>query len=283
MKAVAPPAAKPLSLRGLAKRYASADGRIVEALLPIDLDIAPGEFLVVVGPSGCGKSTLLNILAGLTPPSAGEARVGEVLVEGPDIDRGMVFQDYALFPWLSVVGNVEFGLERQGVPRRTRREIAMRYLEIVGLADFAGKRPRELSGGMKQRVAIARTFATEPSIVFMDEPFGALDALSRRHLQHELLRIWQQHRKTVVFITHSVVEAIYLGDRIVLMTARPGRIKTVIPIGLPHPRDPTSDEFSAIERRIYADLDEELTKSFRMEVTEQSSMVGTRYSQSDRR
>ena len=283
MKAVAPPAAKPLSLRGLAKRYASADGRIVEALLPIDLDIAPGEFLVVVGPSGCGKSTLLNILAGLTPPSAGEAWVGDVLVEGPDIDRGMVFQDYALFPWLSVIGNVEFGLERQGVPRRARREIAMRYLEIVGLADFAGKRPRELSGGMKQRVAIARTFATEPSIVFMDEPFGALDALSRRHLQHELLRIWQQHRKTVVFITHSVVEAIYLGDRIVLMTARPGRIKTVIPIGLPHPRDPTSDEFSAIERRIYADLDEELAKSFRMEVTEQSSIVGTRYSQSERR
>jgi ABC-type nitrate/sulfonate/bicarbonate transport system ATPase subunit len=257
--------AKPLSLRGLAKRYATADGRTIEALSPIDLDIASGEFLVVVGPSGCGKSTLLNILAGLVPASAGEAWVGDALVAGPDIDRGMVFQDYALFPWLNVIGNVEFGLERKGVSRRERRDIAIRYLEMVGLADFAGKRPRELSGGMKQRVAIARTYATEPSIIFMDEPFGALDALTRRHLQHELLRIWQQHRKTVVFITHSVVEAIYLADRIVLMTAQPGRIKTVIPIKLPHPRDPISDEFRVIERQVYADLDEELAKSFRME------------------
>ena len=187
------------------------------------------------------------------------------MVQGPDIDRGMVFQDYALFPWLDVLGNVEFGLERKGLPRRRRREVAMRYLNMVGLADFADKRPRELSGGMKQRVAIARAFATEPSIIFMDEPFGALDALTRRHLQHELLRIWQEHRKTVVFITHSVVEAIYLADRVVLMTARPGRIKTELPIDLPHPRDPTSDPFRTLERRIYADLDEELAKSFRME------------------
>ena len=210
MNLAAPIYAKPLSMRGLAKHYATADGRVIEALMPIDLDISPGEFLVIVGPSGCGKSTLLNILAGLTQPSAGEARVGETQVTGPDIDRGMVFQDYALFPWLDVIGNVEFGLERKGVPRRERRAAAMRYLDMVGLADFADKRPRELSGGMKQRVAIARTFATEPSIIFMDEPFGALDALTRRHLQHQLLRIWQQHRKTVVFITHSVVEAIYL-------------------------------------------------------------------------
>ena len=260
-----PNAAKPLSLRGLAKRYATADGRTIEALLPVDLEISPGEFLVVVGPSGCGKSTLLNILAGLTPPSVGEAWVGDIQVEGPDIDRGMVFQDYALFPWLDVIGNVEFGLERKRIPRHERRDIAMRYLEMVGLADFAKKRPRELSGGMKQRVAIARAFATEPSIIFMDEPFGALDALTRSHLQRQLLRIWQQHRKTVVFITHSVVEAIYLADRIVLMTARPGRIKTVLEVELAHPRDPTSDEFRSIERRVYAELDEELAKSFRME------------------
>jgi ABC-type nitrate/sulfonate/bicarbonate transport system ATPase subunit len=266
-----PNTAKPLSLRGLAKRYATADGRTIEALLPVDLEITPGEFLVVVGPSGCGKSTLLNILAGLTAPSAGEAWVGDIRVEGPDIDRGMVFQDYALFPWLDVIGNVEFGLERKRIPRRERRGIAMRYLEMVGLTDFAEKRPRELSGGMKQRVAIARTFATEPSIIFMDEPFGALDALTRRHLQHQLLRIWQQHRKTVVFITHSVVEAIYLADRVVLMTARPGRIKTVLKIELPHPRDPTSDEFRSIERRVYADLDEELVKSFRMENSDTGS------------
>jgi len=265
MNAATPDAAKSLSLRGLAKSYATADGRTIEALLPIDLDIAPGEFLTVVGPSGCGKSTMLNILAGLVSPSSGDARVGGALVTGPDIDRGMVFQDYALFPWLDLVGNIEFGLERKGVPRRERRKIAMRYLEMVGLADFANKRPRELSGGMKQRVAIARAFATEPSIIFMDEPFGALDALTRRHMQYELLRIWQQHRKTVVFITHSVVEAIYLADRIVLMTARPGRIKAELPIELSHPRDPTSDEFRVIERRVYAELDEELAKSFSME------------------
>ena len=260
-----PGTAKTLSLRGLAKSFVTADGRTIEALQPIDLDIASGEFLIVIGPSGCGKSTLLNILAGLTSPSAGEARVGEILVRGPDIDRGMVFQDYALFPWLDVIGNVEFGLERKRVPRRERRDIAMRYLAMVGLADFAEKRPRELSGGMKQRVAIARTYATDPSIIFMDEPFGALDALTRRHLQHELLGIWQQHRKTIVFITHSVVEAIYLADRIVVMTARPGRIKAVIPIELAHPRDPTSGEFRTIERQVYAELDEELVKCFRTE------------------
>lgn len=138
---------------------------------------------------------MLNILAGLTQPSTGEALVGDIPVQGPDIDRGMVFQDYALFPWLDVVGNVEFGLERKGIPRRQRREVALRYLDMVGLSDFADKRPRELSGGMKQRVAIARVFATEPSIIFMDEPFGALDALTRRHLQHELLRIWQSTAK----------------------------------------------------------------------------------------
>ncbi len=265
MTLAAPGTAKPLSLRRLAKQYETADGRVIEALLPVDLDISSGEFLVIVGPSGCGKSTLLNILAGLTAPSAGETRVGDALVRGPDIDRGMVFQDYALFPWLDVIGNVEFGLERKGMPRRERRQTAMRYLEMVGLAEFANKRPRELSGGMKQRVAIARTFATEPSIIFMDEPFGALDALTRRHLQHELLRIWQQHRKTVVFITHSVVEAIYLADRIVLMTARPGRIKSAFTVNLAHPRDPTSEEFRSIEQQIYTDLDEELAKSFRME------------------
>jgi ABC-type nitrate/sulfonate/bicarbonate transport system ATPase subunit len=265
MSAVEADTGKPLFMRGLAKNYVGADGQTIEALLPIDLDIAPGEFVVVVGPSGCGKSTMLNILAGLVAPSAGQARVGDTIVRGPDIDRGMVFQDYALFPWLSVIGNVEFGLERKGVPRKNRREIATRYLEMVGLADFAEKRPRELSGGMKQRVAIARTFATEPSIIFMDEPFGALDALTRRHLQHELLRIWQLHRKTVVFITHSVVEAIYLADRVVLMTARPGRIKSMFRINLAHPRDPIADDFRAIERRVYADLDEELVKSFRMD------------------
>jgi NitT/TauT family transport system ATP-binding protein len=228
MSAASPPTAKPLSLRGLAKHYATADGRVVEALLPIDLDIASGEFLVVVGPSGCGKSTMLNILAGLTPPSAGEARVGAAIVHGPDIDRGMVFQDYALFPWLDVISNVEFGLERKGIARRERRKVAMRYLEMVGLADFADKRPRELSGGMKQRVAIARAFATEPSIIFMDEPFGALDAQTREQLQEDFLQIWSRTGATVIFVTHSIDEALFLSDRIFVFATAPGRISTIV-------------------------------------------------------
>jgi ABC-type nitrate/sulfonate/bicarbonate transport system ATPase subunit len=258
-------AAKPLSLRGLAKTYESETGEPVEALAPIDLDIAAGEFLVIVGPSGCGKSTLLNMLAGVGTPSAGEAHVGGVRITGPDIDRGMVFQSYALFPWLSVVGNVEFGLERKGVPRSERRGIAMEYLRLVGLQDFADRAIHELSGGMKQRTAIARAFAPEPSIIFMDEPFGALDALTRRFLQRQLLRIWQQHKKTIVFITHSVPEAITLADRIVVMTARPGRVRRISTVDLPHPRDSTHERFREHERLLYADLDEELVKSFAAE------------------
>jgi ABC-type nitrate/sulfonate/bicarbonate transport system ATPase subunit len=258
-------ASKPLSLRAISKTYASRTGAPVEALKPIDLEIAAGEFVVLVGPSGCGKSTLLNMLAGFGEPSGGEALVGSATIRGPDIDRGMVFQSYALFPWLTVVGNVEFGLERKAVPRRERREIALEYLTMVGLRDFADRGINELSGGMKQRLAIARAFATEPSIIFMDEPFGALDALTRRFLQKQLLRIWQEHRKTVVFVTHSVPEAITLADRIAVMTARPGRIKTIITVDLAHPRDSTSDRFRDYERILYAELDEELEKTLAAE------------------
>lgn len=258
-------AGKPIQIKSLAKTYESRSGEPVEALKPFELEIAAGEFVVIVGPSGCGKSTLLYMLAGFSEPTAGAVCVGEQPITGPDIDRGMVFQSYALFPWLSVLGNVEFGLERKRVPRAERRGIAMKYLQTVGLQDFADKHVSELSGGMKQRVAIARAFATEPSIIFMDEPFGALDALTRRFLQKELLRIWQKHKKTVVFITHSVPEAVFLADRIVVMTARPGRIKSLIKVDLPHPRDTTSDGFRDVERLIYADLDEELAKTFDME------------------
>jgi ABC-type nitrate/sulfonate/bicarbonate transport system ATPase subunit len=258
-------ASKPLSVRGIAKTYQSRTGAPVEALKPIDLEIAAGEFVVILGPSGCGKSTLLNVLAGFGEPSSGEAWVGERRITGPDIDRGMVFQSYALFPWLSVIGNVEFGLERKGMAKRERRESALEYLRMVGLQDFADRGINELSGGMKQRVAIARAFAPEPSIIFMDEPFGALDALTRRFLQGQLLRIWQEHRKTVVFITHSVPEAIMLADRIMVMTARPGRIRKITAIDLPHPRESTSERFRERERELYADLDEELAKSFDVE------------------
>jgi ABC-type nitrate/sulfonate/bicarbonate transport system ATPase subunit len=258
-------ASKPLSVRGIAKTYQSKTGEPVEALRPIDLEIAAGEFLVIVGPSGCGKSTLLNMLAGFGEPSSGEARVGDVKIAGPDIDRGMVFQSYALFPWLSVIGNVEFGLQRKGMPKPERRQTAMEYLRMVGLQDFADRGINELSGGMKQRVAIARAFAPQPSIIFMDEPFGALDALTRRFLQRQLLRIWQQHKKTAVFVTHSVPEAITLADRIVVMTARPGRIRKITAVDLPHPRESTSERFRDYERELYGDLDEELVKSFAVE------------------
>ncbi len=256
------PAGKPISIDGVAKTYTSRSGAAVEALKPLSLSIPAGEFLVIVGPSGCGKSTLLYMLAGFSAPTAGRILVEGDAISGPDIDRGMVFQSYALFPWLSVIGNVEFGLERKGIARGERRRIAMEYLQLVGLQEFADKQVNELSGGMKQRVALVRAFATNPSVIFMDEPFGALDALTRRFLQKELLRIWQEHRKTIVFITHSVPEAVALGDRVVVMTARPGRIKCVIPIDLPHPRDPTADDFRDIERRIFGELDEELAKTF---------------------
>jgi ABC-type nitrate/sulfonate/bicarbonate transport system ATPase subunit len=245
----------------LAKTFTTEAGETVEALTPVTLDVAAGEFVSVVGPSGCGKTTLLNILAGLIEPTTGEARVSGELIAGPDIDRGMVFQSYALFPWRTVMGNVEFGLERKGLGRRERRAIALDYLESVGLQEFATKQIHELSGGMKQRVAIARAFAPDPSTILMDEPFGALDALTRRALQRQLLAIWQEHKKTIVFVTHSVTEAILLSDRIVVMTARPGAIKSTVPVGLAHPRDPTSAEFRSIEGVIFADLDAELAKS----------------------
>jgi ABC-type nitrate/sulfonate/bicarbonate transport system ATPase subunit len=240
----------------------SSDRGEVRALQPTDLHIMPGQFVAIVGPSGCGKSTLLNILAGFLTPSAGTAKIGGEPVTGPDIDHGVVFQDYALFPWRSVIDNVAFGLEQMGVARSRRYEIAENYLSVVGLKEFARRRPSELSGGMKQRVAIARAFATDPSVILMDEPFGALDALTRRFLQQQLLHIWQEHRKTILFITHSVQEAVYLADRIIVMTARPGTIKSDHEIFLPRPRDYTSDAFRDMEKVIFADLDAELEKSF---------------------
>lgn len=257
--------AKPVQITDLEMTFTSREGEAVRALEPVSLDIAPGEFVALVGPSGCGKSTILNILAGFLTPTGGNALVGGEPITRPDIDHGMVFQDYALFPWLSVIDNVAFGLERKGMAKADRLKQAQEYLELVGLGEFAQKRPSELSGGMKQRVAIARVFATDPSIIFMDEPFGALDALTRRYLQHQLLEIWQAHKKTIMFVTHSVQEAIYLANRIVVMTARPGRIKTDQAIDLDYPRDFTDAKFRSYEKLIYDQLDEELAKTFDFE------------------
>jgi NitT/TauT family transport system ATP-binding protein len=200
------------------------------ALDQIDLSVASGEFLVIVGPSGCGKSTLLDLLGGLTMPSGGKILIDGQLVVGPALDRGLVFQQYALFPWRTAIKNVEFGLEAKGVARRERTERANHFLDMVGLAGFAARYPHELSGGMKQRVAIARSLAYDPGVLLMDEPFAALDAQTRETLQTELLRIWDASGKTIIFITHGIDEAVYLGQRVAVMTSRPGRIKRIVDV-----------------------------------------------------
>jgi NitT/TauT family transport system ATP-binding protein len=202
------------------------------ALSEIDLSIGAGEFVALVGPSGCGKSTLLDLLGGLVKPTSGRILIDGTDVIGPGLDRGIVFQQYALLPWRSAQGNVEFGLEAKRVPRRERAQQARYYLDLVGLSGFETRYPHELSGGMKQRVAIARSLAFDPEVLLMDEPFAALDAQTRESLQDELLRIWRQTGKTVVFITHGIDEAVYLGQRVAVMTSRPGRIKKIVDVDL---------------------------------------------------
>ncbi len=200
------------------------------AIKDVTFDVRPGEFFVIVGPSGCGKSTLLDLLGGLTQPSAGQILLDGRPITGPGMDRGIVFQQYALFPWLTALQNVAFGLEVKGLGERGRTELAQKYLSLVGLDGFEHRHPHELSGGMKQRVAIARSLAYDPAVLLMDEPFAALDAQTRETLQTELLKIWQTSKKTVVFITHGIDEAVSLGGRVALMTSRPGRIKSIIDI-----------------------------------------------------
>ena len=202
------------------------------AIEDFTLAVQPGEFVVVVGPSGCGKSTVLDLLGGLTTPTAGRVLVDGEPVTGPGLDRGIVFQQYALLPWRTAQSNVEFGLEATNTPRRDRAERARQFLDLVGLAGFEKRYPHELSGGMRQRVAIARSLAYDPDVLLMDEPFAALDAQTRESLQDELLRIWQRTGKTIVFVTHGIEEAVYLGTRVAVMTSRPGRLKEVLPIDL---------------------------------------------------
>ena len=218
------------------KIYEGRNGKTV-ALNGVDLDICENEFICVVGPSGCGKSTLLNIIAGLLEPSSGKVLVDGVEVKGTGVDRGVVFQQYALFPWLTVKKNVEFGLKlKKDVTPQQREETAMKYIKMVGLEKFVDSYPKELSGGMKQRVAIARAYAVNPSLLLMDEPFGALDAQTRTQLQTELLRTWEEEKKTCFFITHDVEEAILLASKVIIMSARPGRIREVLDIDIPYPR-----------------------------------------------
>ena len=226
------------------------DGRRMVALQDISLEIPHGQFVCLLGPSGCGKSTLLNAIAGFAPPTSGRVLADGVPVAGPGPERGMVFQEYALFPWMTVEQNVGFGLEIKGMPRAQIAARVGELLKLLSLEDFAKRYPKDLSGGMRQRVAIARVLALDSPIMLMDEPFGALDALTRRNLQDELLRLWAELKKTVIFVTHSIEEAIYLADRIVVMTYRPGTIKRDILVDLPRLRDPAAPEFNALKREL---------------------------------
>ena len=241
------------------KIYDGRKGKTV-ALNGVDLDIYENEFICVVGPSGCGKSTLLNIIAGLQEPTSGKVYVDGKEVVGTGTERGVVFQQYALFPWLTVKKNVMFGLKLKGMSDAEAEKIAMKYIKMVQLEDFVDSYPKELSGGMKQRVAIARAYAVQPEVLLMDEPFGALDAQTRTQLQAELVTTWQEEKKTCFFITHDVEEAIILATKVIVMSARPGRIKSIIDINLPYPR--TQDlkmtkEFLDLKNEIWGEVYQE--------------------------
>jgi ABC-type nitrate/sulfonate/bicarbonate transport system, ATPase component len=234
----------------------------VTALNNFNLDVAKGEFVSIVGPSGCGKSTFLNILLGLIEPDNGQMQLNGTRITGPSQERAMVFQEFGLLPWRTVTANVELGLELKGVPSEQRLARANELIKLVGLNGFERHYPHELSGGMKQRVGLARALATEPAVLLMDEPFAALDAQTRDLMQAELLQIWERTQKTVLFVTHSIEEAAYLSDRVVVMTARPGHTKDILKIDLPRPRDyemRLTPEFNEIKLRIWEVLREELT------------------------
>ncbi len=249
------PAAGPkIVVSHVTHRFPAEEAERDLALQDVNLTIAPNEFVAVVGRSGCGKTTLLNLIAGLLRPTAGEVRVDGRLVEGPGPDRGMVFQNSALFPWLTAIENVEFGPRNLGMPPERRRALARELIDLVRLRGFENRYPRELSGGMKQRVAIARALATDPEILLMDEPFGALDELTRAEMQEELLRIWEARRKTVVFVTHSIMEAIYLSDRVIVLSPHPGRVRKEVPIALPRPRQRSSSAFMAYYEEIHGSI-----------------------------
>jgi NitT/TauT family transport system ATP-binding protein len=248
-----------IELRQVRKIYGGGADLVV-AVDGIDLKIREGEFTVLIGPSGCGKSTNLYMLAGFEQPTSGQILLDGAPIEGPGPDRGFVFQDYALFPWKTVLGNIMFGLLSTGWKHSEAEEIARKYVNLVNLSGFENAYPHTLSGGMKQRVGIARALAYEPKVLLMDEPFGALDAQTRKYMQRELMRVWERTRKTVVFVTHSVIEAVFLADRIVVMTARPGRVKGIIDVELPRPRDYTGHDYLTVREKVLDLLEEEVLK-----------------------
>lgn len=246
--------------KNMCKVFEDEGGNVIRALEDVNLKVREGEFVCLIGPSGCGKTTFLRLLAGLEAPSSGELYLDGKLILGPGDDRGVVFQEFALFPWRTAVKNVEFGLEIKGLSREERSEIAMKYIDMVGLTGRENCYPHQLSGGMKQRIGIARALANEPEVLLMDEPFGSLDAQTRNMMQGELLEIWKKTGKTIIFVTHNVDEAVFLADRIVAMSCGPGRIVEIIRIGLPRPRSRTSVEVNKIRNRILKLLETKGTK-----------------------
>lgn len=248
-----------LKIDGVKKVYNTRNGDVV-ALNGVDLEIKENEFICVVGPSGCGKSTLLNIIAGLEMPTEGAVYIDNKKIEGTGVERGVVFQQYALFPWMTVLKNVMFGPRLQGKSKEEAEAIAMKYIKMVQLEDFVNHYPKELSGGMKQRVAIARAYAVNPEVLLMDEPFGALDAQTRTQLQSELLETWEKEQKTCFFITHDVEEAIILAQKVIIMSARPGRIKDIVDIDIPYLRNQEtkmSQRFLELKNEIWGQVYQE--------------------------
>jgi NitT/TauT family transport system ATP-binding protein len=229
-----------VAVKDVSKVHFSLKGELVLALHEVSFQVECNEFFSIVGPSGCGKTTLLNLLAGFERPTRGELRVGGALIAEPGWERAVVFQEYALFPWYTVAQNIAYGLKRKKLPEAERRRLVDHYVGLVGLRGFEKRYPRELSGGMRQRVSIARALAVDPSILLMDEPFASLDVQTREYMQDELLKIWQRERKTVIFVTHSIDEAIKLSDRVAIMTPRPGRVEEIKLVEFPRPRDPTN-------------------------------------------
>jgi len=246
-----------LSIQGVSRTFTSAKGVATQALLPVDFEVRENDFVTILGPSGCGKSTLLRIVAGLDSPTSGRVLLDGRPVEGPGADRGMVFQSYTLFPWLTIEQNIRFGLRERGMPEAQQKERAAYFIAKVGLRGFEQHFPKQLSGGMQQRTAIARALANDPKTLLMDEPFGALDNQTRVLMQELLLGIWEAERKTVLFVTHDIDEAIFMANRVAVFSARPGRIKTELAVDLPHPRHytiKTSPEFMDLKARLTEEI-----------------------------
>ena len=239
-----------LTVEHITKRFVKDAAETVESLCDITIEVKDEEFICILGPSGCGKTTLLRIIAGLEHPDSGAVKIDDTVIDRPNQKLGMIFQDYSLYPWRTVNENIAFGLELHGVQKERQDLIVKKYITLAGLAEFGKSYPHELSGGMRQRVAVVRALAVEPTVLLMDEPFGALDAQTRNMLQNELLDIWQKTKKTILFVTHSVDEAVFLADRIVVLTQRPGRICEIIPVNEERPRDRTSVKFAKIRRHV---------------------------------